>query len=385
MIKSICFLRFAQCVFDEESVARQAAHILRAIVKARSPRLSDISQKMPGKAEAGYKRIQRFLAQADPQAALLRLFQVDAQFVLGDPTEIPRPQARKTEYVGKLKDGKTKGFWLMSLATPFRGRAIPFHFITYSSRTIAQQETSRNLDHCRAFEGIKALLGDRPLVLDREFSYLELLHNLVAEGVQFVIRLHMGSHPPIFVNQQGRRVELLIQPGQEVVHRDLFYKGEVRVQVIGRWKRGFARPLWVMTSLEPQQGLQIYLQRMKIDESFRDLKSLLGLCKVMNKSQHYMEQMVALLLLAYAIGILVGEAIRDHLYGPVLSQPQAGSVDRSAQQPVVETGKKWKLYSGLFILLKQKVPLPACLITQIVAEVLETFVPLVQCPVRTNV
>ena len=385
MIKFIGFLRFAQCLFDEESVARRAAHILRAILKARSPRLSDISQRMPGNPGAGYKRIQRFLAQADLHEALLRLFQVDAPFVLGDPTEIPRPQARKTEYVGRLKDGKTRGFWLLSLATPFRGRAIPFHFITYSSRTIAREETSRNLDHCRAFEGIKALLGDRPLVLDREFSYLELLHNLVAEEVQFVIRLNMGSHPPIFLNQQGRRVELMIQPGQEVVHRNLFYKGEVCVQVIGRWKRGFARPLWVMTSLEPQQGLQIYLQRMKIDESFRDLKSLLGLCKVMNKSQHHMEQMVALLLLAYAIGVLVGEAIRDHLYGQVLSRPQAGSVDRSAQQPVLKTGNKWKLYSGLFILLKQKVCLPACTIRQIVAEVLETFVRLVQSPVRTNV
>lgn len=385
MIKFIRFLRFAQCVFDEEGVARKAAPILRAILKARSPRLSDISQKMAGNPEAGYKRIQRFLTQADPQAALLRLFQVDAPFVLGDPTEIPRPQARKTEYVGRLKDGKTRGFWLMSLATPFRGRAIPFHFITYSSRTIAQEETSRNLDHCRAFEGIKAMLGDRPLVLDREFSYLELLHNLVAEEVQFVIRLHMGSHPPIFLNQQGRRVELMILPEQEVVHRNLFYKGEVRVQVIGRWKRGFSRPLWVMTSLEPQQGLQVYLQRMKIDQSFRDLKSLLGLCKVMNKRQHNMEQMVALLLLAYAIGILVGEAIRDHVYGQVVSQPQAAGVKQSAQQPVMKKGKKWKLYSGLFILLKQKVRLPACVIRQIVTGVLETFVGLTQCPVRTNV
>lgn len=385
MIKFIRFLRFAQCLFDEESVARKAAHILRAILKARSPRLSDISQKMPGNPEAGYKRIQRFLAQADPKAALLRLFQVDAPFVLGDPTEIPRPQARKTEYVGKLKDGKTRGFWLMTLATPFRGRAIPFHFITYSSRTIAQEETSRNLNHCRAFEGIKALLGDRPLVLDREFSYLELLHNLVAEGVQFVIRLNMGSHPPIFLNRQGRRVELMILPGQEVIHRNLFYKGEVGVQVIGRWKRGFARPLWIITSLEPQQGLQVYLQRMKIDQSFRDLKSLLGLCKVMNKSQQNMEQMVALLLLVYAIGVLVGEAIRDHLYGEVVNQPQAASVNLSAQQPVVKKGKKWKLYSGLFILLKQKVHLPACVIRQIVAGVLETFVRLAQHPVRTNV
>ena len=66
--------------------------------------------------------IQRFLRQADPKAALLRLFQADAPFVIGDPTEMPRPQARKTSYVGTLKDGTTRGFWLLLLATPYRGR-----------------------------------------------------------------------------------------------------------------------------------------------------------------------------------------------------------------------------------------------------------------------
>jgi hypothetical protein len=340
---------------------------------------------MPGNPEAAYKGIQRFLSHADPKAALLRLFQVDAPFVLGDPTEIPRPQARKTRYVGRLKDGKTRGFWLMLLATPFRGRALPFHFITYSSKTIAQQETSRNLNHCRAFEGVKSLLGDKPLVLDREFSYLGLLHNLVAEGVHFVIRLKMGSHPPVFLNQAGRRVELMILPGQEVIQRNLFYKGEVCVHLIGRWKKGFARPLWVMASLEPQQGLKIYLQRMKIEQSFRDLKSLLGLHKVMNKSQKNMEQMAALLMLAYTVGLLVGEAIRDQLFGGPVNRPPVPSANPSAQQAGLSNSKKWKLYSGLFILLKQKIRLSARVIRQIVAKVLNSFVHLVQHPVRTHV
>ena len=202
MIKFTDILGFAQYLFDEDRVARKAAHILKAMLKARSPRLSDISQHMSGHPESEYKEIQRFLHQADLKAALLRLFQLDAPFVLADPTEIPRPQARKTAYVGRLQDGKTRGFWLMLLATPFRGRALPFHFITYSSKTIAQQETSRNLIHCRAFAGIRALLGDRPLVLDREFSYLELLHNLVAEGVHF--HPSAAGEPPACLPGQER-------------------------------------------------------------------------------------------------------------------------------------------------------------------------------------
>jgi hypothetical protein len=34
-----------------------------------------------------------------------RLFQTEAEFVMGDPTEMPRPQAYKTDYVDKLNDG----------------------------------------------------------------------------------------------------------------------------------------------------------------------------------------------------------------------------------------------------------------------------------------
>lgn len=47
---------------------------------------------------------------------------------------------------------------------------------------------------------VKDLLGEKPLVFDREFSYLELLEKLVAERVHFVIRLNLGSHPPLLTN-----------------------------------------------------------------------------------------------------------------------------------------------------------------------------------------
>src|SRR5512137_1948132 len=194
-IKAQAFFKY---LFDQEHQAIKAAVIVEAILAACSPRLSAIAQHMPGGEAANYKMIQRFLAQVDVKALLLRLFQADAPFVIGDPTELPRPQARKTHYVGKLKDGKTRGFWLLLLATPFRGRAIPCGFVTYSSKTIAQLSRSRNQYHWAAFDQLKDLLGDKPLVLDREFSYLELLQYLAAVRMNFVIRLHLGSHPPPF-------------------------------------------------------------------------------------------------------------------------------------------------------------------------------------------
>lgn len=373
MLEFINTSQFAQHLFDRESESEKAGCILQAILEARSPRLSDISQRMPGKPAGNYKTIQRFLAQVDPREALLRLFQEDAPFVIGDPTEIPRPEAWKTPYVGTLKDGETKGFWLLMLATPYRGRAIPCSFVTYSSRTIGDQITSRNHEHDRAFRGIKELLGERPLVLDREFSYQGLLEELVAERVNFVIRLHLGSRPPVFTNAEGNRVELFVTPGKKAIYCQIYYRGQVRVNVIGVWRKGFKRPLWVMTNLTPEEALQLYQARMKIDESYKDLKSLLNLDKIMNKIQVNMEKMAALVLIAYAIGLLLGESIRDCVYGP----PEGTAS--------VPQGKYWKLYSGLFVLLKQKILLPHQVLEQVVSNVQDSFACLALGNVRCSV
>jgi hypothetical protein len=55
---------------------------------------------MRGSGAAASKRLQRFIRQVDPGQALWRLFSEQAEFVMGDVTEIERPQASKTEYVG---------------------------------------------------------------------------------------------------------------------------------------------------------------------------------------------------------------------------------------------------------------------------------------------
>ena len=80
-------------VFDNQSEAKQAGEIGDAILAARSLRLTDIAVEMAGETDASYKRIQRFLKAVDPRAVLWRLFREEAEFVIGDPTEIERPQA----------------------------------------------------------------------------------------------------------------------------------------------------------------------------------------------------------------------------------------------------------------------------------------------------
>ena len=383
MDKFIRIFEFAQRLFSDEHTAQQASEIIAGIMKARSPRLSDIAAKMAGSEAAGYKRIQRFLQDNDPREALKTLFNEEAEFVIADPTEIERPHADQTEYVGTLMDGQTKGFWMLTLATPLRGRAIPFHFLTYSSRTIKDQPSSRNLEHFKAIQEIQQLIGARPIVFDREFSYRELLNSLVEEGVHFVIRLNMGANPPLFYYDAERkqRLQLLVAPiNKPQIYRQVYYMGEVCLNVIGIWRYGFSQPMWIITNMEPETGLALYDQRMKIEICFRDLKSLLYIHKVMNKSQVYLNKMLAMVMLAYAITLFVGEAIRDVQYAQVIPQEL-----NLLAVPMVDKQSRWFLYSGPFLLLKQRYRLQHRVLRQIVKAALLIFTQLVFANVRTLV
>ena len=357
MNKCTQLLPFMQDLFDDRATAEKATRIVVGILRARSPRLSEIARSMNGSEAANYKTIQRFLAANDPRQVLGRLFREQAPFVIGDPTEMPRAQAKRTEYVGTLSDAETKGYWLMLLATPYHGRAIPCGFVSYSSKTIAQEATSRNQHHLAAFAQIKELLGDRPLILDREFSYLELLENLNMEGVRFVIRLKTGVK---FWDWAGNPVGLSVPQGKTCILNRVLYKGKVQVNVIGVWKEGCSTPMWIMTNLNAMVGLTYYLERMKIEEAFRDLKSLFNFQKLMNKRRTFMEKMVAFLLIAYTLTLILGEALRSEMFPAEC--------------------RKHKLYSGPFIFLKLNPTLSPPLLTQTRSH----FSQMV-CPVRTHV
>ena len=386
MDKCINFNGFMRHLIDEEALVKQGAEIVKALLEAQSPRLSNIAEKMNGNRERNYKTIQRFMKQVNVKQVLMRLYQEEAEFVIGDPTEMPRYKAPKTGYVGTLNDGQTAGYWLMVLSTPYRGRSLPFSFVVYSSKTIGAQCTSRNQEHFRCFEEIKAYLGDRPLVLDREFSYEELMNILYLEHLQFVIRLNLGDQhkQARLIDADGQPVKLFIRPGETVIRPNVYYLGTVRVNLIGYWRKSLSKPLWVVTSLEPKHGLDIYLKRMKIEESFRDCKDLLHLTKLMNKKQVHLEQMIALSLLAYVMGVWIGEAIRDVTYGNLhIAQVPQALLNRPPIDPNLHP--KWLLYSGLFVLLKQKPRISRHALSQLVLITGNAFVYLVFENVRSFV
>jgi len=105
----------------------------------------------------------------------------------------------------------------------------------------------------------------------------------------------------------------------------------------------------------------------------------------MNKHREQMEKRVALVLLAYAIGLLLGEAVRDRMYGGG-GEESYGRRRGKKGGPWGDWGrggKRWRLYSGLFVLLKQKIMLGAAVIRRLVKEVAESFRRLVYGHVRS--
>jgi hypothetical protein len=254
MDKFFNFLAFMRYLIDDEKLAEQGSKIIRALLAAQSPSMSNIAEKMKGKSASCYKMIHRFLAKVDLKRVLVCFYQEEASFVIGDPTEMERFRASKTSYVGTLSDGMTAGYWLLMLSMPYRGRTIPFSFVLYSSITIGEQVTSHNQEHSRCFEEIKGLLGDRPLVLDREFSYQELMEILTLEHIQFVIQLNVRNGVRI-VDEDGKPVKLLIHPGDTIIRLNEYYLGKVKVNLIGYLQKGLSKPLWVITTLKPEEGL----------------------------------------------------------------------------------------------------------------------------------
>lgn len=184
---------------------------------------------------------------------------------------------------------------------------------------------------------------------------------------------HSAQTGSRFFDQEGKQVALSVKKGETRILNIVFYMGKVFVNVIGRWKEGFNEPIWITPALAPgasvtnlpaEQGLEFYRQRMKIEQTFKDLKSLLGIDKLMCQKRHWMEQMVSLALIAYAIGLVVGETLRADVFP--------------------ETSRKRKLYSGFFVLLKLKLVLPYPEFRKIHAIALNSFHSLV-LPVQTFV
>src|SRR4030065_2483181 len=107
------------------------------------------------------------------------------------------------------------------------------------------------------------------------------------EHIQFVIRLNVGKGVRI-IDDDGRPVKLHILPGETVIRPNVYYLGKVKVNLIGYLQKGLPKPHWVITTLQPEEGLEIYRKRMKIEQTFHYKKDLCLVTSLRKKQQRYL-------------------------------------------------------------------------------------------------
>jgi len=165
---------------------------------------------------------------------------------------------------------------MIVFAQPYRGRAIPFHFGVYSEATLNEEITSPNLEWRDLMWEIKELVGETPpLVFDREFSAQRWLEALEEAGCEWVVGLNTKSGVKITDEFEGEEIPLAIEKGEKRQMEGVYYRGRVKVNVSGIWPKDQREPLWVMGSLKPDRLVEVYYEeRMKIEQTFKDSKSL---------------------------------------------------------------------------------------------------------------
>jgi len=135
-------------------------------------------------------------------------------------------------------------------------------------------------------------------------------------NLNYVIRLNTKKSRVKLKDSDREEIpDLALSKGEKRHIRGAYYRGEVEVNVAGVWREGYREPLWVMGTLAPEEFLETYDERMQLEHSFKDTKSLLNLEKVMNKERNQLEMTLAsLVLLAYVLGLSIGEEARDEAY-----------------------------------------------------------------------
>ena len=301
-------------VFEEDQIDF-LSKLIQAYLECRSLRISSLANTLPGNYKSRYKEIQRFL-ESMPEESLSRgLLSFTGDYsdaVVLDYVEIPREWACKTDYVGYLKDGKTRGVGFLGISIPYKGRALPIGASPYSSAIIENDPSSKTIICHHALEEIRPALNGKVILADREFCSEENFKYFKACDHQFAIRLKVGkSNNPVRITRKSKKeINYSIKKGQTKIWRNVYYKGTIKVHLIGFWDGKYKQPMYIISNISPKKALKMYKLRMKIEESFKDEKSKLGITKIMSRKQENFTKLISFSLLAYGIALLVGEDLR---------------------------------------------------------------------------
>lgn len=302
-------------------VRKNIRDVIMAILISRSFRISEIGReigKMRGlKVSGGYEFVERVIEKIPFEGVkrfMIRMFDEGSEWVLADTTEIEMKYVGKNHpYAGYLKDGKTKGILVLALGVPFEGRSKVFLVLPFSTKILEEAGKGKFEWYVEVMKELSQLLGDRLVVFDREFSNAFVFECFDEVGIKFLIRVKVGGNVRL-VNEEGEDVREVMRGmgvGEVKVMRGVWYGGRVRVNLV-IYKKGGGEPFVLATNSEPNEKMiEIYLTRMKIEQTFRDMKSQMGIESMMVRDLGKVMKMLLLMNIGLNVGVIVGEKIRE--------------------------------------------------------------------------
>jgi len=204
------------------------------------------------------------------------------------------------------------GYKALVAAIPFRKRAIPIVFKIFTNEQINDMVyLSKNyviwnfMD--QAHEIIQKVLGDmesdrEPIfIFDRGFADVKLMKYLDLMGAKFIIRVRKNAGILVEGNMSK-----LADFGQWGYFRNVLYHNQERITVnlfCAEDDSDPDDPVFIVSNIDDGIGL-LYRLRMRIEEAFRDVKSLFGFRHLVLKDTKQSRVERILMLVIIGMGLL---------------------------------------------------------------------------------
>lgn len=283
------------------------AEVLLAMFSHQRFTLRHIASRLLGETNVKHKlkRLQNFLDTVDLDQPFWQSY-VQTLFCL------PYMKLARRSRITLLIDATTlkDDFWILAASISYRGRSIPVYLQIWKGVNVSFDYWQRVETFSRT---LKALLPDKynyELIGDGGFEGARMFNLCRDLGWDQVIRIN-GSY------------KIKTEGGEDFIQLHLCDAGSYRNVVIGQTNPtqelnlaiccspDFQRRWYLATSIDPEQAAEDYKRRMWIEETFKDLKSVLKWETYTAKipSGQRLQKLIVFSCLSYAIQLCLGTQV----------------------------------------------------------------------------
>lgn len=287
------------------------ADVVTAMFYNDSFALRDISKNLEGDTTIK-KKLKRFIYFLDSLTIDKVFWSCYIQLIYS----LPGFKIRSRKHITLLFDATTlkEDVWILAVSISFFGRSIPLYLKTWKDVNVSYNYWERVLGVIKELELLLPPGYKYVIIADRGFQGKELIEVLQSINWDFVVRLNENY----LCKTKG---------GEQFVQLSLFNQGLHSLDVLGKkncipatnvvvkkqaHEDGHTVGFYLHTSLDNyDDSLNLYSQRMHIEETFKDLKSTLKwetyTAKLPEKNR--LEKAVIISCLSYAIQLSAGYKI----------------------------------------------------------------------------